>query len=132
VEVVAPDPVVEDSGCWGPEFCTGEYFFTFYWILSVWIDGADTADAARLYGYTATDAGCVLGPGAFVIVMLAPLVVEDFCRSWREALRWIRIISCLRWAMWHFASLYAGDGFYRMEGLARGVAGLGLRLVCAG
>ena len=30
----------------------------------------------RLYGYTATDAGLVLGPGAFVIVMLAPVVVR--------------------------------------------------------
>src|SRR5207237_8078078 len=29
-----------------------------------------------LYGYTATDAGLVLGPGAFVIVALAPLVVN--------------------------------------------------------
>ena len=29
-----------------------------------------------LYGYTATDAGLVLGPGAFVIVALAPLIVR--------------------------------------------------------
>jgi MFS family permease len=32
----------------------------------------------NLYGYTATDAGLVLGPGAFVIVVLAPLVVRIF------------------------------------------------------
>src|SRR5262249_21315617 len=29
-----------------------------------------------LYGYTATDAGLVLGPGAFVIVVMAPFVVR--------------------------------------------------------
>jgi len=29
-----------------------------------------------LYGYTATDAGLVLGPGAFVIVALAPVIVR--------------------------------------------------------
>ena len=29
-----------------------------------------------LYGYTATDAGLVLGPGAFVIVLMAPIVVR--------------------------------------------------------
>jgi DHA2 family multidrug resistance protein len=28
-----------------------------------------------LYGYTATDAGLVVGPGAFVIVALTPLIV---------------------------------------------------------
>jgi len=48
-----------------------------------------------LYGYTATDAGLVLGPGALVIVILAPVVVRlvnripvaraplgGICRSW--------------------------------------------------
>ena len=29
-----------------------------------------------LYGYTATDAGLVLGPGAFVVVVMAPVVVR--------------------------------------------------------
>ena len=29
-----------------------------------------------LFGYTATDAGLVLGPGAAVIVLLAPFVVR--------------------------------------------------------
>ncbi len=29
-----------------------------------------------LYGYTATDAGLVLGPGAFVIVLMTPIVVR--------------------------------------------------------
>src|SRR5437762_13272618 len=29
-----------------------------------------------LYGYTATDAGLVLGPGAMVIVVMAPLIVR--------------------------------------------------------
>jgi DHA2 family multidrug resistance protein len=29
-----------------------------------------------LYGYTATDAGLVLGPGAMVIVVLAPVMVR--------------------------------------------------------
>ncbi|HVH87092.1 MAG TPA: DHA2 family efflux MFS transporter permease subunit, partial [Terriglobales bacterium] len=56
-----------------------------------------------LYGYTATDAGLVLGPGAMVIVIMAPFVVQLVKRipvAWLIGLGF----TILGGAMWYFAS----------------------------
>src|SRR5207302_896523 len=56
-----------------------------------------------LYGYTATDAGLVLGPGAMVIVVMAPLIVRLVKRipmSWMIGFGFT-ILGC---ALWYFAS----------------------------
>jgi DHA2 family multidrug resistance protein len=79
-----------------------------------------------LYGYTATDAGLVLGPGAFVIVMMAPIVVRLIPKI--GAKRMIFAASIIvGLAMWRFASLDLGTD-YRSFALARAVQGVGLGL----
>lgn len=77
-----------------------------------------------LYGYTATDAGLVLGPGAFVIVMMAPVVVRLIPRTGAKRLIVIGSIF-VGLAMWRFASLDLGSD-YRAYALARALQGLGL------
>src|SRR6266478_6166692 len=71
-----PDPVVEIRLLGDRNFALANIF---YFIFGFTLHGSTVLIPQmlqRLYGYTATDAGLVLGPGAFVIVMLAPLVVR--------------------------------------------------------
>jgi MFS transporter, DHA2 family, multidrug resistance protein len=77
-----------------------------------------------LYGYTATDAGLVLGPGAMVIVVMAPLIVRLVKRipvSWMIGLGFT-ILGC---AMWYFASFNLATN-YGKEAWARAVQGFGI------
>ena len=77
-----------------------------------------------LYGYTATDAGLVLGPGAFVVVMMAPVVVRLIPKT--GAKRLMVLASIVIWlAMWRYASLDLGSD-YRSYALARILQGVGL------
>src|ERR1700753_648892 len=71
-----PDPVVEIRLLGDRNFALANIF---YFLFGFSLYGSTVLIPQvlqRLYGYTATDAGLVLGPGAFVIVMLAPLVVR--------------------------------------------------------
>jgi len=77
-----------------------------------------------LYGYTATDAGLVLGPGAFVIVLMAPVVVRLIPRTGAKKLMIFGSIF-VGLAMWRFASLDLGSD-YRAYALARALQGVGL------
>lgn len=77
-----------------------------------------------LYGYSATDAGLVLGPGAFVIVMMAPVVVRLIPRTGARMLIVLGAIF-LGLAMWRFAALDLGSD-YRSYALARALQGVGL------
>jgi MFS transporter, DHA2 family, multidrug resistance protein len=77
-----------------------------------------------LYGYTATDAGLVLGPGALVIVVLAPLVVRLVKKVpvvWLVSVGFL-ILGC---AMWYYASFNLTTNYGKEAG-ARGLQGLGL------
>jgi MFS transporter, DHA2 family, multidrug resistance protein len=77
-----------------------------------------------LFGYSATDAGLVLGPGAFVIVMMAPVVVRLMPKV--GAKRFIVLGSLIvGLSMWHFASLDLSTD-YRSYALARALQGVGL------
>lgn len=77
-----------------------------------------------LFGYSATDAGLVLGPGALVIVVMAPIVVRLMPKV--GAKRMIVLGSVIVGvAMWHFASFDLGTD-YRSYALARALQGLGL------
>jgi MFS transporter, DHA2 family, multidrug resistance protein len=58
----------------------------------------------NLYGYTATDAGLVLGPGAFVIVVLAPLVVRIFPKIGVKPMIFFGYVV-FAVAMWRYASI---------------------------
>ena len=77
-----------------------------------------------LYGYTATDAGLVLGPGAFVIVLMAPVVVRLIPKTGAKKLILFGSIF-MGLAMWRFASLDLGSD-YRAYALARALQGVGL------
>src|SRR5690348_12806190 len=77
-----------------------------------------------LYGYTATDAGLVLGPGAMVIVVMAPLIVRLVKRipvSWMIGFGFT-VLGC---AMWYFASFNLATN-YGKEAWARAVQGFGI------
>jgi DHA2 family multidrug resistance protein len=77
-----------------------------------------------LFGYSATDAGLVLGPGAFVIVALAPVVVKILPKvDPRKMIGLAFFIVAL--AMWNFASLDLGTD-YNTYAWARAFQGLGL------
>jgi DHA2 family multidrug resistance protein len=77
-----------------------------------------------LYGYTATDAGLVLGPGAFVIVLMAPVVVRLIPKAGAKKLIVFGSIF-MGLAMWRFSSLDLGSD-YRAYALARALQGIGL------
>jgi DHA2 family multidrug resistance protein len=77
-----------------------------------------------LYGYTATDAGLVLGPGALVIVVMAPIVVRMVKRipaAWLIGVGF----AILGASMLYFGSFSLGTD-YTHEAWARALEGLGI------
>ena len=73
-ELRAPDPVVELGLLRERNFAISN---AFYFLFGFVLFGSTTMIPEilqSLYGYTATDAGLVLGPGAAVITVLAPIV----------------------------------------------------------
>jgi DHA2 family multidrug resistance protein len=77
-----------------------------------------------LYGYTATDAGLVLGPGAMVIVVLAPVMVRLLPRVGVKPM--IAVGYCIfALSMWYYASFDLGTD-YKHEAFARALQGLGI------
>lgn len=73
-ELRAPDPVVELGLLKERNFAISNIF---YFLFGFVLFGSTTMIPEilqSLYGYTATDAGLVLGPGAAVITVLAPIV----------------------------------------------------------
>ena len=78
-----------------------------------------------LYGYRAIDAGLVLGPGALVITLLAPLSAQLLQRQIVSA-RTLLTISLLTVAasMWHYSTFNSGTD-YTHYALARAYQGLG-------
>jgi DHA2 family multidrug resistance protein len=77
-----------------------------------------------LYGYTATDAGLVLGPGAFVIVALAPLIVRILPKVGIKPLIFTGY-TIFAMAMWRYASIDLGTD-YKHVALIRALQGLGI------
>jgi MFS transporter, DHA2 family, multidrug resistance protein len=77
-----------------------------------------------LYGYTATDAGLVLGPGALVIVALAPFIVRILPRVGIKPLIFVGYVV-FAIAMWRYASIDLGTD-YKHVALFRAVQGLGI------
>jgi DHA2 family multidrug resistance protein len=78
-----------------------------------------------LYGYRATDAGLVLGPGALVITLLAPIAAQLIQRQLVPA-RVLLIISIttIAAAMWYYSTFTLATD-YRHYALARAYQGLG-------
>jgi len=77
-----------------------------------------------LYGYTATDAGLVLGPGAFVIVVLAPVIVRILPKVGIKPLIFTGYLV-FAVAMWRYASVDLGTDYKHMA-LLRALQGLGI------
>ena len=119
-----PDPVVEIRLLAERNFALANIF---YFLFGFSLYGSTVLIPQllqRLYGYTATDAGLVLGPGAFVIVMLAPLVVRLLPKLGVKNLVGFGFFV-FGLAMWYFASFTLGTD-YRHEALARALQGLGI------
>src|SRR5271157_3667157 len=119
-----PDPVVEIRLLADRNFALANIF---YFLFGFTLYGSTVLIPQmleHLYGYTATDAGLVLGPGAFVIVMLAPVVVRILPKVCVKRLLGFgyTVFAC---AMWYFASFTLATD-YRHEALARVLQGLGI------
>jgi DHA2 family multidrug resistance protein len=119
-----PDPVVEIRLLADRNFALANIF---YFLFGFTLYGSTVLIPQmlqRLYGYTATDAGLVLGPGAFVIVMLAPVVVRILPKiGVKRLLAFGYFVFAL--AMWYYASFTLATD-YRHEALARVMQGLGI------
>jgi len=78
-----------------------------------------------LYGYRATDAGLVLGPGALVITLFAPIAAQLIQRQIVSA-RVLLMISIITVgaAMWYYSTFTLATD-YRHYALARAYQGLG-------
>jgi MFS transporter, DHA2 family, multidrug resistance protein len=102
-----PDPVVEIRLLADRNFAIANaYYFLFGFALfgsTVLIPQM----LQTLYGYTATDAGLVLGPGAFVIVALAPFVVRILPKTGIKPLIFTGYLI-FAVAMWRYASIDLG------------------------
>jgi len=123
-ELRHPDPVVEIALMKERNFAIANtYYFLFGFVLygsTVLIPQM----LQSLYGYTATDAGLVLGPGAMVIVILAPLIVRLVNRI--PVARLLAVgFSILALSMWYFASFNLATNYAREAG-ARALQGLGI------
>jgi len=119
-----PDPVVEIRLLADRNFALANIF---YFLFGFTLYGSTVLIPQmlqRLYGYTATDAGLVLGPGAFVIVMLAPVVVRILPKlGVKRLLGFGYFVFAM--AMWYYASFDLATD-YRHEAMARALQGLGI------
>jgi MFS transporter, DHA2 family, multidrug resistance protein len=119
-----PDPVVEIRLLADRNFAIANaYYFLFGFALfgsTVLIPQM----LQSLYGYTATDAGLVLGPGAFVIVALAPLVVRILPKVGVKPMIFFGYVI-FGLAMWQYASIDLGTD-YRHVAFLRALQGLGI------
>ena len=119
-----PDPVVEIRLLADRNFAIANaYYFLFGFALfgsTVLIPQM----LQSLYGYTATDAGLVLGPGAFVIVALAPLVVRILPKVGVKPMIFVGYVI-FAVAMWAYARIDLGTD-YKHVALYRAVQGLGI------
>jgi len=118
------DPVVEIKLLRERNFALSNIF---YFLFGFGIFGSTVLIPQMLqslFGYSATDAGLVLGPGAMVIVVMAPMVVRVLPKvDPRKVIGLSFAIVAL--SMWHFASLDPGTD-YRTYAWARAFQGLGL------
>jgi MFS transporter, DHA2 family, multidrug resistance protein len=119
-----PDPVVEIRLLADRNFAIANFY---YFVFGFALFGSTVLIPQMLqtlYGYTATDAGLVLGPGAMVIVLLAPLIVRILPKVGVKALIFTGyvIFAC---AMWYYASIDLGTD-YKHVALARALQGLGI------
>src|SRR5207244_7786774 len=112
-----PDPVVEIRLLGDRNFALANIFYFNFGCTRYGSTVLIPQMLQRLFGYTATDAGLVLGPGAFVIVMLAPVVVRILPKI---GVKWLIGFGYFVFAlaMWYYASFTLATD-YRHEAWAR-------------
>jgi len=119
-----PDPVVEIRLLADRNFAIANFY---YFLFGFALFGSTVLIPQMLqglYGYTATDAGLVLGPGAFVIVALAPLIVRILPKVGIKPLISMGFII-FAIAMWRYAGIDLGTD-YKNVALLRALQGLGI------
>ena len=102
-ELRYPDPVVELALLKERNFAISNAFYFMFGFMLFGSTVLIPQMLQSLYGYTATDAGLVLGPGALVIVVMAPVVVK-LVRKVSVAVLISIGFGILAIAMWTFAS----------------------------
>src|SRR6516162_8286729 len=123
-ELRHPDPVVEIGLLKDRNFAIANAFYFLFGFLLYGATVLIPQMLQTLYGYTATDAGLVLGPGALVIVVLAPVVVQLVNRI--PVSRLIALgFGILALAMWYVASFNLATDYAR-EAWARALTCLGI------
>jgi len=123
-ELRHPDPVVEISLLKDRNFAIANAFYFLFGFVLYGSTVLIPQMLQSLYGYTATDAGLVLGPGAMVIVILAPVVVRLVNRIPVAQLLAVGF-TLLGLSMWYFASFNLATNYTREAG-ARALQGLGI------
>ena len=123
-ELRHPDPVVEIALLRERNFAISNAFYFLFGFVLFGSTVLIPQMLQSLYGYTATDAGLVLGPGAMVIVVMAPLIVRLVRRipvSWLISFGF-SVLGC---AMWYYASFNLSTN-YGKEAWARAIQGFGI------
>ncbi len=123
-ELRQPDPVVELRLLRERNFAISNCFYFLFGFVLFGSTVLIPQMLQSLYGYTATDAGLVLGPGALVIVFMAPIVVKMLPRFGAKPLL-VLGFAILAWSMLYFSSFDLNTD-YRHEVWARALQGLGL------
>ena len=119
-----PDPVVEIRLLADHNFAIANVYYFLFGFALFGSTVVIPQMLQSLYGYTATDAGLVLGPGAFVIVALAPLVVRILPKVGIKPMIFVGYII-FAIAMWQYASIDLGTD-YKHVALLRALQGLGI------
>ncbi len=119
-----PDPVVEIRLLADRNFAIANFYYFLFGFALFGSTVLIPQMLQSLYGYTATDAGLVLGPGAFVIVALAPLIVRILPKVGIKPLIFFGYVIFAA-AMWRYASIDLGTD-YEHVALLRALQGLGI------
>jgi MFS transporter, DHA2 family, multidrug resistance protein len=124
-ELRSPDPVIDFRLLANRNFAIAGVLFL---VFGFGLFGSTTLIPQMLqylYGYRAIDAGLVLGPGAFVITLLAPIGAQLIQRQLVPP-RILLIVSLLigTCAMWYYSTFNLATD-YRHFALARAFQGLG-------
>jgi DHA2 family multidrug resistance protein len=119
-----PDPVVEIRLLADRNFAIANFYYFLFGFALFGSTVLIPQMLQSLYGYTATDAGLVLGPGAFVIVALAPLVVRILPKVGIKPMIFTGYLI-FAFAMWRYASIDLGTD-YKHIAVVRALQGLGI------
>jgi MFS transporter, DHA2 family, multidrug resistance protein len=124
-EMTAKEPIIDFRLLANRNFAIANALF---FVFGVGLFGSTTLIPQllqSLYGYRAIDAGLVLGPGALVITVLAPVGAQLIQRRIiRPRILVIFSLSIVAAAMWHY-STFTPTTDYRHFVLARAFQGLG-------